>query len=101
MYEGLKRDGMVPPEAALQLIDRFDAALKTAHAPLSHAGRRQIYAYLSAVGGKMDGGIASALDYAVATWILPAVRQSGLAADSLRELAQSLPHSLAILEEIK
>lgn len=96
--ESVLRECTTPSTATLELIDRFDRALCAARAPLPHAVKRQMYAYLSAMAGKMDGGVASALDYAASTWIVPHVRRHGVDAQTVRELAQGLPQTLALLE---
>ena len=96
--ESVLRECTTPSTATLELIDRFDRALCAARAPLPHAVKRQMYAYLSAMAGKMDGGVASALDYAASAWIVPHVRRHGVDAQAVRELAQGLPQTLALLE---
>ena len=95
--DAVMKDGITPPDAALELFDQTAQALAAAGAPLSWQVRRQIYEYLSCAAVHMTGGVADAMDYAFCAWIIPHIRRFGVKADGLRALTQELARATAQL----
>jgi len=99
LHETLFRDKINPPKAALKLLDDMDNALGAAGAPLSINTRRMMHAYLSAASVHMEGGAATAIDYAVSAFVAPHVRLYGVDADVLRPLLGGLPRAGALISK--
>lgn len=98
LHEGVFRDKIDPPKAALKLVDDMANALANAGAPLAYKTRCKMFAYLSAASVHMEGGAATAIDYAVSAFILPHALVHGVSADVLRPLLGGLPHAAAMLK---
>lgn len=97
LRESVFRDKIDPPKAALKLLDDMGKALAAAGAPLAQKTRRMLYAYLSAAAVHMEGGAATAIDYAVSAFVLPHAVIHEVPADVLRPLLGGLPLSGAML----
>ncbi|MBR5232087.1 MAG: hypothetical protein IKW00_07565 [Clostridia bacterium] len=88
---------MTPPQAALKLIEELCAALAKAGSPVAFAVKRSVYAYLSAASVHMEGGVATAMDYAVSAYILPYAVIDRVKAEEIKPLLSGLPRSTALL----
>lgn len=97
LRESVFRGKIDPPKAALKLLDDMGKALVAAGAPLAQKTRRMLYAYLSAAAVHMEGGAATAIDYAVGAFVLPHAAIHDVPADVLRPLLGGLPLSGAML----
>lgn len=97
LHESVFRGKIDPPKAALKLLDDMGKALEVAGAPLAQSTRRMLHAYLSAAAVHMEGGAATAIDYAVSAFILPHAVIHEVPADVLRPLMGGLPLSGAML----
>lgn len=99
LHESVFRDKIDPPKAALTLLGDMDKALKANGTPLAYKTRRMLYDYLSAAAVHMEGGAATAIDYAVSAFILPHAKMYQVPADVLKPLLGGLPHAAAMLNE--
>lgn len=99
LRESVFRGRIDPPKAALKLLDDMGKALEAAGAPLAQSTRRMLHAYLSAAAVQMEGGAATAIDYAVSAFVLPHAAIHEVPADVLKPLLGGLPHSGAMLNE--
>ncbi len=97
LRESVFRGKIDPPKAALKLLDDMGKALAAVGAPLAQRTRRMLYAYLSAAAVHMEGGAATAIDYAVSAFILPHAAMHEVPAEVLRPLMGGLPLSGAML----
>ena len=98
LHESVFRDKIDPPKAALKLMEDMAGALAQAGAPLAYKTRRRMFAYLSAASVHMEGGAATAIDYAVCAFVLPHVKAHGVPAEVLKALLGGLPHAAAMLK---
>ena len=97
LRESVFRGKIDPPKAALKLLDDMGKALEAAGAPLAQSTRRMLHAYLSAAAVHMEGGAATAIDYAVSAFVLPHAAVHEVPADVLKPMLGGLPHSGAML----
>ena len=97
LRESVFRDKIDPPKAALKLLDDMGKALDAAGAPLAQSTRRMLHAYLSAAAVHMEGGAATAIDYAVSAFILPHAAIHEVPKETLRPMMGGLPLSGAML----
>ena len=65
--------------------------------PLSGAARRCMFRFVSACAGLMDGGFASAADWAVLLWVLPGVDRAGRHYAAVKAALDEYPMSQAAL----
>ena len=96
LRESVFRDKIDPPKAALKLVEDMDKALCEAGAPLAYKTRRMMYLYLSAAAVHMEGGAATAIDYAVGAFILPHAKLHDVPATVLAPMLGGLPHAAAM-----
>lgn len=78
-------------------IDRVLADVFAAFAPLSGTASAEMHRFITAAAAWMDGGLASACDWAILLWLIPALERSQRPAAQLRTLLQEYPLSLARL----
>ena len=97
LHEAVFHGKIDAPKAAIKLIDDMDKALTDAGAPLARSVRRMICCYLSAAAVHMEGGAATAIDYAVSAFILPHAAMKNVCQDVLKPLLGGLPRSCALL----
>ena len=97
--ELMTRDAMEVPAPTYQLLEALQKALCEAGAPLPAQVRSSMNEYLSVAAGKMAGGIASALDYAVSAWVVPHAKHYGIRKDQIRLQLQGLPMAQALMRE--
>ncbi|MBR3763314.1 MAG: hypothetical protein IKK57_02020 [Clostridia bacterium] len=65
--------------------------------PLSGAARRQLFRFVSVCAGLMDGGFASAADWAILLWVLPSVDRAGRHYAAVKAALDEYPMSQAAL----
>ncbi len=97
LHESVFRDKIDPPKAALKLLGDMDQALRAAGAPLAYKTRRMLHAYLSVASVHMEGGAATAIDYAVSAFVLPHAKMYRVPADTLKPFLSGLKHATAML----
>lgn len=68
-----------------------------AAAPLSGAARRSMFRFVSVCSGLMDGGFASAADWAILLWVLPSVDRAGRHYAAVKAALDEYPMSQAAL----
>lgn len=91
--EMLENGAIAVPAEALSLFDKADDMLRGAGIALPAGYRAQIGNYLKYAGGKMKGGIATAMDMAMAAWVIPYAVSMKVPEAILRELTLNLPGS--------
>lgn len=74
----------------------LDPVLRAA-APLSGAARRSMFRFVSVCAGLMDGGFASAADWAILLWVLPSVDRAGRHYAAVKATLDEYPMSQAAL----
>ncbi len=82
------------PADALSLLAAAETALKR-RLPLSL--KRDVLNYLSPAQTLLEGGIASALDYAFAGFIIPYAKRQGMDMNAIRGLCAAMPLSSSLL----
>ncbi len=97
LHESVFRDKIDPPKAALKLLDDMDQALREAGAPMAYQTRRMLHRYLSAASVHMEGGAATAIDYAVSAFVLPHAAMYQVPLDVLKPFLGGLTHASAML----
>lgn len=97
LRDAVLADPITPPEAAIRLLGEMDKLLSDAGAPLPRAVRGAIYRYLSVAAVHMEGGAATAIDYAVCAWIVPHAAMHPIERDTLRPLLGGLPRASHLL----
>ena len=85
-----------PAIDAQQLHTALDPVLRAA-APLSGAARRNMFRFISVCAPLMEGGFASAADWAVLLWIVPAVDRAGRHYAAVKAVLDEYPLSQAAL----
>jgi hypothetical protein len=84
-------DGKTPlSKPVVFLLGSLCKALETEGKPLPQSVRHMMQQYVSAASSHMEGGIATAMDYAVCAWVLPHVACYGLKGDGVRALIGGL-----------
>lgn len=96
--EFMTRDKMQVPEPTYRLLDALQCALCEAGAPLPAQVRSSINEYLAIATGKMECGIASALDYAVSAWVVPHMKHYGIAKERVELQVQGLSMTQKLLQ---
>jgi len=96
LRESVFRDKMEAPKAALKLLDDIDKVLLAAGAPLPRSVCRAMCSYLSAAAVHMEGGAATAIDYAVSAFVIPHAVMKNVRHDVLKPLLGGLPKSSAL-----
>ena len=83
--------------ASQQDIRTALSAVLHAAAPLSGAARRNMFRFISVCSDLMDGGFASAADWAVLLWIIPSVDRAGRHYAAVKAALDEFPLSQAAL----
>lgn len=103
------QENVVPVSAAslaalLETDDDDQQAIRTAlnpilkaAAPLSGSARRNMFRFVSVCAGLMEGGFASAADWAVLLWIIPGVDRAGRHYAAVKAALDEYPLSQAAL----
>ncbi len=65
--------------------------------PLSGASRAEMFRFISACAGLMDGGLPAAADWAILLWIIPALEHGSKYCNAVKPLLNEFPLSLGAL----
>ncbi len=84
------------PKPAVELMTKLLAELAANKAPLPQAQKRLMQKYLRACAAHMEGGVATAMDYAVCAFLYPHALASGVPLSSLLANLAGLPRALAL-----
>ncbi len=94
LYRAVEEARREIPSGALPMLSRAEEALDR-RMPLTL--KRDILNYLSPAQILLEGGIASAIDYAFQSFIIPFARREGVDTSALRSLCSPMPLASALL----
>jgi len=83
--------------AAQELLEQLDEALRQCKQPLPQAFKLDMLQYLRCAQSQLDGGIAAALDFAMACWVMPFVKLHAMDISVLLPFMPGMPRSQALL----
>lgn len=84
--------------AAPAEIDQVLAPVFKLCAPLSGAAMQELYAFIGACTAHMEGGLATACDWAILLWLIPSLERTAKTLAALKPLLGEYPLSLAAVQ---
>lgn len=86
------------PQETLTFLSQVFDALSQAGMPLPLCEQRLTLRYISACAQTMEGGVATALDYAMSAFVVPHIKYHQLKTDAVAPLLRGLPRALECLQ---